>query len=122
MVDRGMIKSLLSMMNNPLDRLMYTCWDLTKMDFDCIVNVASKSLLGGDGVDGAIHRTAEPCLLEECRTLHGCNIGEAKITQGYDLSVEYVIHTAGPIYSGVSKDEGDLFNCYWNSLELAKNK
>jgi len=102
-----------------LKRIEIRQGDITKLEVDAIVNAANTSLMGGGGVDGAIHRAAGPGLLDECRSIGGCPTGEARITKGYNLPAKYVIHTVGPVYSARPQDKTLLTACYQNSLKLA---
>ena len=111
-------------MDTPLgDRIEVVEGDITRLRVDAIVNAANTSLLGGGGVDGAIHRAAGPGLVQECRMLRGCRPGEAKLTGGYDLPARWVIHTVGPVWQGGQSGEDEvLANAWRNSLNLARDK
>jgi O-acetyl-ADP-ribose deacetylase (regulator of RNase III) len=104
--------------NDPAEKISIYQGDITEISVDAIVNATNSTLVGGGGVDSAIHKAAGPELLRECKTLNGCETGQAKITKGYRLPASYVIHTVGP----VGEQPNDLFRCYYNSLNLLKEK
>ena len=110
------------MIEQTMDKIEIRQGDITRLDVDAIVNAANRSLLGGGGVDGAIHRVAGPALLSECKTIGGCPTGEARLTAGYNLKARHVIHTVGPVYKGRPADAVLLAQCYQNSLRLAAER